>query len=159
MGRWHSSLVVHYAGDSMALGLTDELSKNKSDASTAEPSTVTALADKITALTARLDEIITEDRAVRQRVEALGLQDRRPDFVLNMLTNSLHRSIDLYNPISTHVRTVCGWRYVGMPHQMLRQAPPNHPWRKVCEKKLLDLRNEHRAVQCKASHDEDSSQS
>ena len=127
--------------------------------SRAEPNNLTELADKISALTLRLDDIIADDREVHQRVKALEEQERRPDFVLNMLTNSLHRSIDLYDPISTHVRTVCGWRYVSMPHQLLRKAPPNHPWRKVWEKCLLDLRNEHRAVQCKASHDDDSSQS
>ena len=146
----------------MALGLTDELStaaasRSSSSCSPSVPSIPAELSAVLHALTLRLDKVCNEEQDIAERVKSLEKQQHSPDFVLNKLTNSLHRGIEMHNPISTHVRTVCGWRYCAGPHQLLRIAPPDHPWKSICSKCLPDLRAEYCAVQVEPMHDSDSS--
>ena len=86
MGRWHSSLVVQYAGESMATGISTELATTAATRQMIHDRTAPSeghrpdesVADILRKLTDKLDDICKGEAAITARLAELERKNEKP---------------------------------------------------------------------------------
>ena len=141
LGRWRSSLVAHYAGESLATSLAAELAA-------ADPLARAAMADADT----RLGELRSLFDGLSARLDSLA--DARPSPSLALPPSA---AVDPSSRIAQNAETLaghlavtagktrCGWPWSRRPHFLFAEVPVDAFWRKIC-KRCLPLERQARKL-------------
>ena len=143
LGRWKSPLVVHYAGESMALGIADEVSRHTAGSQPAAPSPdLASIEGFLRQLDARLQAIeatVDEPDAEQTRSHAALVTD--DPYVINRDTKAVHRTEIASTAPAAEQQSTCGWRFgAGRSGQRgsrtwylrVAEIPPGTSWRSIC---------------------------
>ena len=125
LGRWHSPLVVHYAGESLATGLAQEMNQSAGNALPAHPSPeLSDIRNFLGRLENRLAAIEAAERITPgPEPEPMPQPPAFPadSYVLNRESHAYHRTPVSAAAPGPEQRTVCGWRF-GTPRCGLRAS-------------------------------------
>ena len=144
LGRWKSPLVVHCAGESMAMGIADEVARLSAGSQPAAPSPdLASIEGFLRQLDARLQAIETAAEAEPDPEQtrshpAVVVDD---PYVINRDTMAVHRTEATSTTPAVEQRSTCGWRF-GLGRRWLRgsrtwhlrvaEIPPGTSWRSIC---------------------------
>ena len=129
LGRWRSPLVVHYAGESLAVGLARELRSSVGDPAPAESSALR----EIRAFLGRLDRRLTTiESAEAELVPDSDIppppQPHADDIIRNTETGAYHRSRVPASAAPELQKTACGWSFVTRRYYRLTEIPADTPF-------------------------------
>ena len=141
LGRWKSALVVHYAGESMATGIAQELQTSASGRS--DTAALRELRRLIGKLNSRLDAVEAAESAPTDTVSPLPpssssstapapATDRSNAFILNRDTSKVHRSTVPRSSEPHLWVTVCGWSYASRKYTVLDDIPRGTHYSNIC---------------------------
>ena len=134
LGRWRSGLVIHYAGEALAINLASDLSTHADAGHKSR--------DR--------EEFRQFAEIVNRRLTDLELLDPAPGsteaeesghYIVNVDTSCAHWTIS--SPSWHHglQRSRCGWQYMSYRFERSSTFPAQTPWEKVCSRCLPDRRN------------------
>lgn len=131
LGRWRSSLVLHYAGDALHRGVATDLIE-----ASRPTGSVDALAAALGRMDARLDAMAaTINAAAPPAFANSGM------YIANVRTACWHWTSS--SPAWDHglqKTDGCGWAFMRLRFERAHQCPANTPWHRVCDRCLPELR-------------------
>ena len=144
LGRWHSPLVVHYAGESLATGLAHEISRSAGGAAPNPPPELADIRDFLCRLESRLAAIEAAEKVGPGPDLPLPPPQYPADsYVLNRESRAYHRTPVASCAPAAEQQTVCGWKF-GTPRSGLRatrswylrmvEIPPGTPFAQICSR-------------------------